>query len=89
MRQSDSSKWPEPIQAMYDAWPFPHVTRPDMKKFTGNGYCGRSAANADCNGAGIKGRFRIGKVTAYPKAAACDFLATKFKAMEENDGEAA
>ncbi len=82
-----NSRWPLPIQAMYDAWPFPHVTRPDLKKFTGNAYNGRSAANMDCLGTGIKGRFRIGKVTAYPKAAACDFLAGKFTALDK--GEAA
>ncbi len=74
--------WPEPIRRMAEAWPLPHVTRADLSQFTCNTFCGRSAANADCAGVGIKGRFRIGKIVAYPLEAVCDFLTTKYRDPE-------
>ncbi len=50
------------------------ITRENLEEATGGLYKGRLAANHDCRGEGIAGRFKIGRKVAYPVHRVVEFL---------------
>ena len=57
------------LREMAEKWPSTVVARGQVKTFTGGALTGKTVANADSDGAGPKGRFKVGRQTVYPVAA--------------------
>ncbi len=62
------------IQKIVENNPFGFILRPDLREKTGGLLHGRTMANLDSLGCGIKNRFIIGRTTAYPIDAVIEFL---------------
>jgi hypothetical protein len=54
------------LSAYAEAWPAPYVARSKLSEFSGGALNGRTMANLDSKGKGIKGRFSIGRKILYP-----------------------
>ncbi|MDA8134009.1 MAG: hypothetical protein M0T82_05250 [Desulfobacteraceae bacterium] len=57
------------------------IPRPQLGKATGNLLHPRTQANLDCTGAGIKGRYRVGRLIVYPVSGVIDFLKSKIEVV--------
>ena len=53
------------------------IPRKEIARATGNVLHPRTAANNDCSGEGIPGRFKIGRNTVYPVQGVIDFIKSK------------
>ncbi len=62
------------IQRIVENNPYGFILRPDLKEKTGGLLHGRTMANLDSLGTGIKNRFRVGHVTAYPVDSIVEFI---------------
>jgi hypothetical protein len=51
---------------MAEKWPSTVVARGQVKTFTGGALSGKTVANADSQGNGPEGRFKVGRQTVYP-----------------------
>ncbi len=65
------------IDGMAERWSSPVVARKELGKFTGGILSGRTAANFDCKGTGIPGRFTLLSQTCYPVENVVEWLKTK------------
>lgn len=65
------------LQNIIDNNPYGFILRPDLREKTGGLLHGRTMANLDSLGRGIKGRFRVGNTTAYPIDSVVQFLKDK------------
>ena len=54
------------LRTMAERWPSTVVARSQVKTFTGGAFSGKTLANADSEGTGPKGRFKLGRSTVYP-----------------------
>ena len=64
----------EIIQKIVETNPYGFILRPDLKEKTGGLLHGRTMANRDSMKTGIKNRFKVGNVTAYPIDSVVEFL---------------
>lgn len=54
------------LSSLAQKWPSSIVAREQVSSFTGGVISSSYIANMDCQGAGPKGRIRIGRKVAYP-----------------------
>ncbi len=54
------------FREMAEKWPSTVVARGQVKTFTGGALSGKTVANADSQGNGPEGRFKVGRQTVYP-----------------------
>jgi hypothetical protein len=59
------------------------IPRSQLSFATGGIVKGPHAANMDCHGVGIKGRFKVGKLTVYPTKNVVEFIRSKTIAVIE------
>ena len=62
------------IEKIIETNPYGFILRPELKEKTGGLLYGRTMANRDSMRTGIKNRFKVGNVTAYPVDSVVEFL---------------
>jgi hypothetical protein len=67
-------------------WPSELVARSEVSAFTGGAVCPGTVANADCEGVGPKGRFRIGRKVVYPAVALVEWLKERSRPVQGKRG---
>ncbi len=65
------------FREMAEKWPSTVVARGQVKTFTGGALSGKTVANADSDGTGPEGRFKVGRQTVYPVATFISWLETR------------
>ena len=65
------------LRDMAEKWPSTVVARAQVKTFTGGALSGKTVANADSQGNGPEGRFKVGRQTVYPVAAFISWLESR------------
>ncbi len=70
------------IQTIINNNPYGFILRPKLKEKTGGLLNGRTMANLDCLGKGIKTSFKVGRRTAYPIEAVVEYLREKVSINE-------
>ncbi len=64
------------LRDMAEKWPSTMVARSQVSIFTGGAISGKTVANADSQGTGPEGRFKVGRQIVYPVDAFISWLET-------------
>jgi len=72
------------IRGMGSRWPSSVVARTEIRTFTGGLIKEKYLANLDSQGAGPKGRFKIGRKVAYPVNSLITWLEARMSRVDDD-----
>ena len=75
------------IRAAADKWPSSLVARSEIKAFSGGLFSPGTMANADSQGTGPDGAFRVGRKKCYPVESLCDWLIERISEVHSSQGD--